>query len=212
MRVACLINQYPKVSHTFIRREILALERQGANVTRIALRGWDAEVVDEQDARERTRTTYVLEHRLLPLFGAVLRTAFARPKRFRDRPEGGTVDVAQVGAPTALPFDLSGARMLYPPVAGKAAHLRLHAHFGTNSAEVAMLVRLLGGPAYSFTVHGPDEIDDAKHLGFDRTIPAANFVAAISSYTRSQLQRHVDSRELGEDQAGPLRPRPPVPR
>ena len=28
-RIAYLVNQYPKVSHSFIRREILALERQG---------------------------------------------------------------------------------------------------------------------------------------------------------------------------------------
>ena len=37
--VAYLINQYPKVSHSFIRREILALERQGVAVLRVAARG-----------------------------------------------------------------------------------------------------------------------------------------------------------------------------
>ena len=35
MRVAYLINQYPAVSHTFIRREILALERQGVEIMRV---------------------------------------------------------------------------------------------------------------------------------------------------------------------------------
>jgi hypothetical protein len=34
------------VSHVFVRREILALERRGIEVARIAFRGWDAEVVD----------------------------------------------------------------------------------------------------------------------------------------------------------------------
>jgi hypothetical protein len=29
MKIAYLINQYPRVSHSFIRREILVLERQG---------------------------------------------------------------------------------------------------------------------------------------------------------------------------------------
>ena len=38
-RIAYLINQYPKTSHTFIRREILALERQGFTILRIALQG-----------------------------------------------------------------------------------------------------------------------------------------------------------------------------
>ena len=42
----------------------------------------------------------------------------------------------------------------------------LHAHFGTNSAEVAMLVHVLGGPRWSFTVHGPEEFDKAL---LDRT-------------------------------------------
>ena len=46
LRVAYFVNQYPKVSHTFIRREILALEKQGVEVLRIALRGWNDDLVD----------------------------------------------------------------------------------------------------------------------------------------------------------------------
>ena len=60
MRIAYLINQYPKVSHSFIRREILALEQRGVEIVRIALRGWDAQIVDEEDVLERKRTRYVL--------------------------------------------------------------------------------------------------------------------------------------------------------
>ena len=37
LRVAYLVNHYPKVSHSFIRREILALERLGISVQRIAV-------------------------------------------------------------------------------------------------------------------------------------------------------------------------------
>jgi len=37
VKLAYFVNQYPKVSHSFIRREILALERQGFEVLRIAL-------------------------------------------------------------------------------------------------------------------------------------------------------------------------------
>jgi len=63
------------------------------------------------------------------------------------------------GSERPLPFHLiylaEACRMLGWIKEFGAMHL--HAHFGTNSAEIAMLVRLLGGPAYSFTVHGPDE-------------------------------------------------------
>ena len=60
MQITYLINQYPKVSHSFIRREILALERQGFNVQRIALRGWNEAVVDIEDMAEQKKTQYVL--------------------------------------------------------------------------------------------------------------------------------------------------------
>lgn len=53
LRVAYFVNQYPKVSHAFIRREILALEQQGVDVLRIALRGWSDELVDAADLTER---------------------------------------------------------------------------------------------------------------------------------------------------------------
>jgi colanic acid/amylovoran biosynthesis glycosyltransferase len=79
MRIAYLINQYPKVSHTFIRREILALERQGFEVVRIAVRGWDGELVDSEDERERERTRYILRDGFVPLIFALLRMLLARP-------------------------------------------------------------------------------------------------------------------------------------
>ena len=66
MRIAYLINQYPKISHSFIRREILALERQGFEVVRVALRGWAGELVDEEDLIERKRTRYVLRDGSMP--------------------------------------------------------------------------------------------------------------------------------------------------
>src|SRR4029077_14913334 len=67
----------------------------------------------------------------------------------------------------------------------------LHAHFGTNPAEVAMLVHELGGPRWSFTAHGPEEFDKAKFIGLPEKIRGAAFVVAISSFGRSQLFRNV---------------------
>src|SRR6185312_16066326 len=82
MRIAYLINQYPKVSHTFIRREILALERQGHEIDRIALRGWDGKLVDQEDEAERKRTRYVLQAGAIPLLFAFARMALVHPVRF----------------------------------------------------------------------------------------------------------------------------------
>src|SRR5262245_34046619 len=79
MRVAYLINQYPKGSHTFIRREIVALERKGVEVVRVALRGWDGVLSDPEDNRERQRTRYVLRDGAVPLLLGVLRTLMIQP-------------------------------------------------------------------------------------------------------------------------------------
>ena len=68
----------------------------------------------------------------------------------------------------------------------------VHAHFGTNSAEIVMLANCgFGGPNYSFTVHGPEEFDKPNFLGLTEKIMRSAFVVAISSYGKSQLFRWV---------------------
>ena len=71
----------------------------------------------------------------------------------------------------------------------------LHAHFGTNPAAVALLARALGGPPFSFTVHGPEEFDKPEFLKLREKISGSAFVVAISSYGRSQIFRWIDPAE-----------------
>jgi glycosyltransferase involved in cell wall biosynthesis len=71
----------------------------------------------------------------------------------------------------------------------------MHAHFGTNSAEVAMLVHALGGPTWSFTVHGPTEFEKPRFIGLAEKIRRSAFVVAISSFGRSQLYRFVEHQQ-----------------
>ncbi len=54
-----------------------------------------------------------------------------------------------------------------------------------------MLVRELGGPPFSFTPHGPEEFDKARFIGLPEKIARASFVAAVSSFGRSQLYRYT---------------------
>ena len=189
MRIAYLVNQYPKVSHTFIRREILALEARGVRVDRYALRGWDAETPDAADAAERSRTQYVLAGGLGPLLAAAANMALRQPGRFAAALRLA-VQMAR-GSDRPWPLHLvylAEACWLLPRLRAAGVE-HLHAHFGTNPAEVAMLLRALGGPPYSFTAHGPEEFDQAAALGLARKIEHARFVAAVSSYGRSQLWR-----------------------
>ena len=68
----------------------------------------------------------------------------------------------------------------------------IHTHYGTNSATAAMLCRVLGGPTYSFTMHGPEEFDAPRATCLREKIHHAKFVIAISEFTRSQLYRWAD--------------------
>jgi glycosyltransferase involved in cell wall biosynthesis len=193
VKIAYFVNQYPKVSHSFIRREILAVERQGFEVLRIALRGWDGPLPDEEDQRERQRTRYVLRRGVWGLLLPLLVTLLRRPARLlaalhlamrlaRD---------SERSLPYHLIYVMEACRIALWLADAGAEHL--HAHFGTNSAEIATLVRALGGPPCSFTVHGPDEF--MKPMGLDEKIHRAAFTVAISDFGRSQLymrSRHQD--------------------
>jgi colanic acid/amylovoran biosynthesis glycosyltransferase len=50
----------------------------------------------------------------------------------------------------------------------------------------------LGGPNWSFTVHGPEEFDKPQFIGLPEKLLRATFVVAVSSFGRSQLFRCVD--------------------
>jgi colanic acid/amylovoran biosynthesis glycosyltransferase len=152
LRIAYFINHYPKVSHSFVRREILALERQGFVVQRIALRGWLDSLPDDEDRQEQKRTHYVLRGGLRGLLLPVLRAMLRTPSRFF-AVVGLAVKMSR-NSDRPLPYHLiyiaEACRILQWLVA--SGSVRLHAHFGTNSAEVAMFTHALGGPPYSFTV------------------------------------------------------------
>jgi len=189
LRVTYFINQYPKVSHTFIRREILALERHGYNIQRIALRGWDAELVDKEDQQERTRTRYVLQEGVFPLLWAVCRAVLTMPVRFFSalRLALSMGRNAERPWPYHLIYLAEACRIMPWIKTFGATHV--HAHFSTNSTEVVMLANALGGPSYSFTVHGQVEL---HYGGLAEKIRRSTFVVAISSFGRSQLYHKLD--------------------
>ncbi len=189
MHVTYFINQYPKVSHSFIRREILALERLGIKVQRIALRGLKDVLVDPDDLSERTNTQYVLDGGMLRMLLSVFKVLFLNPLKFflalkltlkmgwhAERPLPYHLVYFAEACQVAVWMKSFGAR-------------HVHAHFGSNSAEVVMLAHALGGPPYSFTVHGPEEFDKPQSLKLSEKIRHAAFVVGISSYGRSQLFR-----------------------
>lgn len=192
MKIAYLVNTYPRASHTFIRREIAAMERQGFVVHRFAMRSDRGALVEAADLAEDDRT----EHVLLAGKGALLAAGFsglASAKALKlmqecaARGRGGAEGTGGLGRHLVY---LAEAAF----VARRCRELgieHLHAHFGTNSATVAMLAHAMGGPRWSFTVHGPEEFDAPRALALDIKLTKAAFAVAVSSFGRSQLCRLV---------------------
>lgn len=193
MTVAYILNTYPQPSHSFIRREVTALEAQGTPITRIAMRRPTMPLVDPADKAEEDKTQYVLEAGAVSLARAVLRVALTRPaglaRALRCAWRMGAA--SEVGRLRYLIY-LAEACDVAARCAGAGVR-HMHAHFGTNSATVAMLTHLLGGPGFSFTVHGPEEFDAPRALHLGEKMRQAAFTVAISQFGRSQLSRWVEA-------------------
>ena len=66
MKIAYLVNCYPKASHSFIRREIRALEELGIEVVRLSVRPPARDLVDPRDKDEAARTRVLLRRPVRP--------------------------------------------------------------------------------------------------------------------------------------------------
>lgn len=191
MKLAYLLNSYPMTSTTFIRREIAAIERAGVPVKRFAVRQWGERLVDPQDMSERGRVEYLLTGKSGRLMSGLARSALFRPRSF-----GGALE-----AVAEMQRAAGGGFVRHTAYLAQAIRLRkrclqldithVHAHFSTNAATVAMLCRLLGGPSYSFTVHGPDELEELGTNSVTDKVHHAAHVVAISEYCRDRLCAHL---------------------
>ena len=189
MKIAYILNTYPQPSHSFIRREIRALEGLGHEVMRFAMRPSDAALVDAQDRAEKDKTEYVLAEGASALFGACW-TALRRDATDAFGALKAAWQMGRVSEVGRLRHLIYWAEAAY--VANRCRAERIshaHAHFGTNAAAVAMLSAMMGGPKFSFTVHGPEEFDAPRALSLGHKMHHADFTVAISQFGRSQLCR-----------------------
>lgn len=183
------MNAYPMTSTTFIRREIEALEGLGLHIHRHAVRTWTERLVDPRDIAEKERTHYLLTGNVTRLLLASARAIFFNPRGVM-RAACTWVELVKNsggGLIRHIAYFMQAAYFRQLALSNHINHV--HVHFGTNATSVALLSRLMGGPSYSFTVHGPDELVDPEQLSFGTKIRYAAFVAAISNYGENRLKR-----------------------
>jgi glycosyltransferase involved in cell wall biosynthesis len=187
--LAYLTTEYPKVSHTFIRREIQELEQRGHSVMRLAIRNSGGAIADASDQDESSKTIHCLSQPKWRVVMAASLVKSTRPLRWirATRMAIAMSRASDRGLLRHLAYLVEAAWLLRVLQREKIEHV--HVHFGTNAAAVARLVRCLGGPPYSMTVHGPNEFDSPRGFSLAEKVIDAEFVVAISDYCAAQIRR-----------------------
>jgi glycosyltransferase involved in cell wall biosynthesis len=194
MRLAYLTPIYPSLSQTFIRREIAGLEARGHSVHRFSIKPC-GDTVDPADKAEAGKTFHLLAQSgpklvlraLVVLAGRPVAAFGALSMAFRMH------RASERGLLRHLAYLVEAAVLLHHMREAAVEHC--HVHFGTNAAAVARLIRRLGGPPYSMTIHGPDELDAPIGFSLGAKMEDAAFTVAITDYCGAQLRRWVDLSE-----------------
>ena len=189
MQIGYFTNQYPSPSHTFIRREIAALEQRGHSVCRFAIRRSKAGIIDPDDIAELARTRHVVGQPGWEVIRCCTRVMIDSPGACLR----GLFQTLQLAQRAGYAYGRHLAYLIEAMVLVswcRASHIEhLHVHFGTNPATVALLTHGINGVPFSVTIHGPEEFDRPEALALAEKISAAAFVVAISAFGRSQLLR-----------------------
>lgn len=194
MRIAYVVSQFPKLSETFILREMLALRARGHDITVLSIKGDTEPMVHPEAEALRPGTLYPS---LDP--GALVAAA----ARLAGRPVSTGRVVATLGAVCAahpgillkslalVPLALRFARSL------EAAGVRhIHAHWATYPATLAWVIHRLTGIPYSVTGHAHDLYLPNPML--PRTLRESAFFATISEFNRALLIQSCGPEALGK--------------
>ncbi|MCG7288065.1 glycosyltransferase family 4 protein [Cellulomonas sp. ACRRI] len=205
-----LVPEFPGQTHAFFWREVAELERAGARPVLVSTRRPRRPAAHPWAREAAERTTYLADPAPEAAAGvaavlaravttgrwrAVLRetraaaaagaagAAGAAPGTGARTAGSRRVPVRLRAAARAAGLTLAAARLAGLAVAGGWQHL--HVHSCGDAAQVAALARLLGGPPYSLTLHGPLADYGGNQRGKWR---GAAFALAITAGLRREVR------------------------
>lgn len=191
--VAVIVSRFPKITETFILREIQELERQGQPVRLVPLLRHEESVVHPEAeswieralytpfmswaiGRENVRAFLKAPGHYLRTLGRVVLGSLRSPNLL-----WGTLGI--------FPKSVYLGRVLAREGVG-----HLHAHFATHPAMAAYIASEFGGLPWSFTAHAHDIFLAKSRPMLGEKIRRAAFVRAISNYNRRFLEeRYPDA-------------------
>jgi glycosyltransferase involved in cell wall biosynthesis len=183
VRIAYVVSLFPKLSETFILREVLELKNRGHEITIVSLKR-DAEPIVHEEARALVAQTLYPDS-VWRIAGAVLYYMMTRPAALLSIV--GRVVSEHTGHPSALLKSMA----LIPETLHVSRKLRergverLHAHWATYPALAAWIISRLEQIPYSVTGHAHDLFLPNPMLA--TKVRDADFFATISEFNRALL-------------------------
>lgn len=184
-RVAYILKRFPRLSETFIAREILALERMGFEIAIFSMKvplGQTHPFIREIESP----VIYLPRVSGRNLIG-LLR---ANGESFLRRPAGYLrclfYALRRRSTESMEKFLLAGYISRYI-LDRRVEHL--HSHFASGSTRLAKYVHMITGLPYSFTAHAKDIFSDRVSVKqLERRMTEARFVVTISAYNERFLR------------------------
>ncbi|MFG0335410.1 MAG: glycosyltransferase, partial [Maioricimonas sp. JB049] len=187
-RIAYMMSRFPKITETFILREMVEMQRLGVTVEVFPLRRERTQVIHPQ-ARPFVRRAHFTPMMSGRILAANVRRFLRSPVRYVQ------ILSTLVRANWGSRRYLAGAILFFPKAVLLAERMQqeridhLHAHFASHPAAIAWVIHQLTGIPYSFTAHGSDLHRD-RHMLAEKVCNAAA-VITISDYNRRLILKEV---------------------
>lgn len=184
-RIAYVVTRFPKLSETFVAREVLALQQHGAVVECFSIHRPLPEPLPADMQELAAATTHLWPPQPLALLAAIAGFLTRTPARFLQ-----TLALFWRQAPATFAgrkrFLLHFFEGVYLAHLCRQRGVRyLHAHFANGPSSVAMAASALSGIPFGFTSHAQDIYSDPLML--DLKIAAAALPLTISEYNRKHM-------------------------
>jgi glycosyltransferase involved in cell wall biosynthesis len=189
-RLGMILKGYPRISETFISKEILLLEQNGFDISIFSLRQPRESFTHSHVQQIKAPVTYLPEYILpfwKPLFNANLRLFLFNPRRYLKSFADALKSSMAVSSPlvaTVRHFLQAGYLVWTQLLRGDVVHL--HAHFAHTPTSVALYASELSGIPFSFTAHAKD-IYTSHPAKLRRKISRARFVVTCTECNRQYL-------------------------
>ncbi len=192
MIVHYVVRTFPRLSETFVQREVAELARRGVPLTvwNLIPAEADEEVVLTPEVRAVVRDVPGLR----TLVGAAAREAFARPVRFARAAGWCAAWAVRERDPrhlAAVPYAAFLARRV-------PAGAHVHAHFANTPTTVALALGILGGQRVSFTGHARDLFAVTSPAFLADKVARGTFLAVGTEYSVSRIRPMVAPADAGK--------------